>query len=183
MDIYSREPTEQPPRVLPLEIDVARFDAQPIEAFPIQHTLTLAAPMYRVEAVWQGGAALAGYDLTPSPPVAGQPITLVLAWQAEEPIAEGYQLVVELHNEQGTSVATGVPLCGSVSPVVWHTTPVVHTAFAITVPSAPGTECSTLVVGLRHTDSGAWLPLQDGSKWLPLTTLPSDLENCGWKGE
>jgi hypothetical protein len=193
LEIYSRAPPPHPPRSLELAHSRAAYDALPVRDFPLQPSLALipGLPQHHLDAVWQHDVLLKGYDLQPAHLQPGESATLSLYWfpllppQVREALLAGeeqyaplqqYELVVRMQNSDGMPVAQAAPLCGVVPPGEWHQryawlTYYGHTAFTIHADAHLPAGSYTLLVGLRHTRTGAWLPLADGRERLPIATV------------
>ncbi len=161
LEIYSRTARAEP---LLLELDrasIAAFDALPATGFALQNNFPQPMPQQPLDAVWQHGARLAGYDYWP-PIAPDQPATLAFYWQADAPLDPAYAPVLLVGDTPATPFCNPAPVAG------WHTPNVVHqTAFRLPVGAAP------LRLGLQHQQSGAWLPLADGRQWLELAPPPT----------
>lgn len=171
MDIYSRQPVGHPPRVFVHEDYAPTFDAQPVPDFPLQRILLEMAPQYELESTWQQGLRLRGYDLDRRHLVRGQTATLSLFWQATRPLADDYELVVDVLDYTGQRVMRASPACGDTPPSAWYPYYFSDTSFTVTAGAQLPPGEYTLQVGLRDIERDEWLPLADGSDTLNLTRL------------
>jgi hypothetical protein len=174
MNIYSKAAVTHPPLVLQPEEYRARFDAQQLPNFPIQRSLVETVPQYRLDERWQRGVLLHGYDLDRQHLAAGETATLLLSWQRSTPAGageiaalpslEGYEVVVRVRDSTTTHTMPVNPLCQPLPPTEWSHFYASDTAFSITADTSMAEGVYTIEVGLRHRQSGAWLPLADGRK-------------------
>ncbi|MFP4438570.1 MAG: ArnT family glycosyltransferase [Chloroflexaceae bacterium] len=170
LDIYSREPVAHPPRIFTLAEHRAAFDAQPITSFPIQRALVEVVPQQHLDARWQPDVMLRGYDLDRTRLEPGETATLVLYWRENLAIEPGYLPVVTLVDADGKSVAQATPAC-DVLPAAWNTQYLSGVAFTLTNTAQIPPGQYALQVGLRHTQTGEWLPREDGAHMLPFAQL------------
>jgi hypothetical protein len=169
MDIYSQEPVAEIPPAYHLEDYRRAFDARQVENFSTQDFLFDVVPQYPLDAAWTQGVRLRGYNLFRW----GEQETGVvsLSWEASQPLAAGYTVVVEVVDDEGRVIRSAAPHCDSPSPVSWYARHVSNTAFLLAADTSlpPGTY--HLRVGLHHADTGRWLPLADGAERLNFATL------------
>lgn len=170
LDIYSRQPVAHLPRIFTLDDYRATFDAQPVTHFPLQRSLIEVVPQYGLDVPWQRGVLLRGYDLDRQRLAPGQVATLVLYWREHATIEAGYEPVIHVLDSSGRRVGVAAPHC-DVAPAEWNTQYLRGVAFTVTAGAGmpPGTY--TLQVGLRHAQTGAWLPTAGGASALPFATL------------
>jgi hypothetical protein len=174
MDIYSRAPADPVPAVFELRDYAAAFDALDVGSFPTQRFLFDVMPQYHLDAAWQRGVRLTGYDLFGAPYHAGEQAAFSLYWQAAQPLDPAYGLVVELLDSSGTPVQRAAPHCSPAPPAAWHSQPVSDTAYTLDLPATLPAGTYRLRAGIHHTESGEWLPLADGAQWLTFATLRID---------
>jgi 4-amino-4-deoxy-L-arabinose transferase-like glycosyltransferase len=170
LDIYSREPVAHPPRIFTLAEHRAAFDAQAVTSFPIQRPLVEVVPQQHLDARWQQDVMLRGYDLDRAQLKPGETATLVLYWRENQAIEPGYLPVVTLVDAHGKSVARATPAC-DVLPAAWNTQYLSGVAFTLTNTAQIQPGQYALQVGLRHTQTGAWLPREDGTPALQFAQL------------
>jgi hypothetical protein len=180
--VFGREPVNHQPWKRALSDYIEPFDTQPVGSFPIQRMLKESplrvVPQHELNAGWQRNLLLHGYDLYKQQVQPGEMTPLSLYWQitaantgTATPL-QGYELVVEILDANGTVIGRADPLCNPPPPAVWDTSHYfIETSFSITADSSlpPGTY--TLRAGLRQHESGAWLPRADGSLTLSLATI------------
>jgi 4-amino-4-deoxy-L-arabinose transferase-like glycosyltransferase len=123
-----------------------------------------AAPSYEDEAVFQGGLALAGYDLSETALTPGAALDVTLIWDAAGPLPVDYTVFVHLVDEAGQIAAQGdaPPRGGRYPTTTWgagERFPDPHT-LALPADLPPG--AYALLVGLYDPLSGARLPLEAG---------------------
>lgn len=170
LDIYSRAPVTQPPRIFALDEYRTSFETQAVGNFPLQRSLIEVVPQYKLDAAWQRDVLLRGYDLDRQRVQPGETATLVLYWRQHTTIEPGYAPVVTVRDSQGRTVASGVPHC-DVPPEAWNAEYLSGVAFTITADERLPPGAYTVEVGLRQMQTGAWLPMNDGASVLPLATL------------
>jgi hypothetical protein len=123
------------------------------------------APTYAVDAAFQGGLALAGYDLSAAALSPGETLAVTLYWASAGPLPVDYTVFVHLVDPDGQIVvqADSPPRAGRYPTTAWGANerfPDPHTlALPADLPPGP----YTLVVGLYDPQSGARLPLEVGS--------------------
>ncbi|MFP4438569.1 MAG: ArnT family glycosyltransferase [Chloroflexaceae bacterium] len=170
LDIYSRTPVSQPPQAFALANYRSIANTPPIPNFPLQRTLLVDAPQYRLNADWQQAVQLRGYDL-PQPQLApGQSTWLTLYWEVLPAAEVKYAPFVELWDSSGTMVGSADPHCHT-APENWGLPYPTGTTFKLTADNALPAGTYTLRVGLRHTQTGALLPLESGAQTLQLAQL------------
>jgi 4-amino-4-deoxy-L-arabinose transferase-like glycosyltransferase len=170
LDIYSREPVAHPPRIFTLAEHRAAFDAQTVTSFPIQRSLVEVVPQQHLDARWQQDVMLRGYDLDRVRLEPGETATLVLYWRENLAIEPGYLPVVTLVDADGKSVARATPAC-DVLPAAWNTQYLSGVAFTLTNTAQIPPGQYALQVGLRHTQTGKWLPREDGTRALQFAQI------------
>jgi|GEM_PF-423987 len=170
LDIYSRTPVSQPPQAFALADYQKDHATHPIPNFPLQRTLLVDAPQYRRNADWQQAVQLRGYDL-PQPQLApGQSTWLTLYWEVPPATQVNYTPFVELWDSSGNMVGSADPYCHT-APENWGLPYPTGTTFKLTADNALPAGTYTLRVGLRHTQTGALLPLESGAQTLPVATM------------
>jgi hypothetical protein len=174
MDVYSRQPQTDAPQVLHLAEYVRSFDNRPLRPFPIQQPLARAVPQHTLDARWQQGVVLRGYDLKPPRLAPGETTTLLLTWQVEQPLPPGYTVVVQMQDAPGNPAGSAIPLCQTEPSTIGQAAGTVTTPFALTLPADAAAGGYAWSVGLRHATSGEWLPLQDGAERLVGIPVTSD---------
>jgi hypothetical protein len=169
MDIYSQEPVAEIPPAYHLEDYRRAFDARQVENFSTQDFLFDVVPQYPLDAAWTQGVRLRGYNLFRW----GEQETGVvsLSWEASQPLAAGYTVVVEVVDDEGRVIRSAAPHCDPPSPASWYARHVSNTAFLLAADTSLPPGIYHLRVGLRHADTGRWLPLADGAERLNFATL------------
>lgn len=172
IDIYSREPLQEQPLRFDLDDFVTAFENQPITNFPTSRLLTNEiVPQYQLEGQWQEGIQLRGYDLDKHSLKPGQAAVISFYWQAAAAIEPGYQVVVEIVDQNGQTVGEAMPYCGGDPPEEWYTQYVNDIAFQVIPSDQLPAGSYQLRVGLRQQQSGLWLPLTNGEKALPFSEI------------
>jgi hypothetical protein len=172
LDIYSREPLSEPPARFELDDFVDAFEAQAITNFPTSRLLTNEiVPQYELEGQWQQGIQLRGYDLDKTVLESGQEAVISFYWQAAAAIEPGYEVQVEIVDQQGQVLGTASPYCGGDPAEEWYTQYVNDIAFKVIPSDQIPAGSYQLRVGLRQQQSGLWLPLANGDETLPFSEL------------
>jgi len=121
---------------------------------------------HRVEASWQEGIRLLGYDLPQQELVAGQPLHLTLFWQTDQPVATNYTVFVHIVSSAGQTVAQqdNPPARGARPTRTWRPGEIIRDEYEIAVK--PGTPPGPyqLRVGLYTPATGQRLPLTTTSQ-------------------
>jgi 4-amino-4-deoxy-L-arabinose transferase-like glycosyltransferase len=170
LDIYTRLPVETP-QVFRDEEHAQAFDSWTVSSFPTLRSLHETLPQFGLDAAWQQGLLLRGYDLDYAEIGPGQRATFSLYWQAAQPIAPGYELVVELVDEGGRLVGAARAHCG-VHPIEkWHNNKLANRAFTISHDPALPPGRYTLRTALVNPQSGERIPLADGAAALAFAQL------------
>ncbi len=170
LDIYSRTPVAQPPQAFALADYRGIANTPPIPDFPLQRTLLVDAPQYRLNADWQQALRLRGYDLPQSQLAPGQSTWLTLYWEVPPGAELNYIPFVELRDSSGTMVGNAKPHCHT-APENWGLSYPTGTTFKLIADNALPAGDYTLRVGLRHPQTGALLPLADGTQMLSVATV------------
>jgi hypothetical protein len=170
LDIYSRASVSQPPQAFALADYQQDNATHPITNFPLQRTLLIDAPQYRRTADWQQAVQLRGYDLPQQQLAPGQSTWLTLYWEVPPAAGLNYAPFVELRDSHGTMVGSAEPHCHT-APENWGLSSPTGTTFTLTADNALPAGAYMLRVGLRHTQTGALLPLADGAQTLPVATV------------
>jgi hypothetical protein len=125
---------------------------------------THTVPSYETEAVFQGGLALAGYDLSASTLSPGETLDVTLYWDAAGPLPVDYTVFVHLVDPDGQIVAQGdsPPRVGRYPTTAWGANERVPDSHTLALPADLPPGAYTLVVGLYDPLSGARLPLEAG---------------------
>lgn len=172
LDIYSKAPTNESPHEFDLADYTRPFDGQSVSDFPTSRLLTNEiVPQHHLVADWQGGIRLRGFDLDHKQIAPSEEAVMSFYWQAAGPIEPGYAVAVEIADQNGQVVGAGTPYCGGDPPEEWYTQYVNDIAFKVAPNGQMPPGSYTLRVGLRHAQTGAWLPLADGSQTIPFTQI------------
>jgi 4-amino-4-deoxy-L-arabinose transferase-like glycosyltransferase len=170
MNIHTQEPlpTLAGREVLDLDTYATAFDAHPVPDFPIQQALNVVVPQYELNAVWQDGFRLTGYDLKERRVAAGQRANLTLYWQLDNIPTSSYRGTIEVRDANGILVSHAEPICHSPETDSWGRYVTNSTMFALNTEDAlePGTY--TLHARLLHADTNAPLALTDGTTGVQL---------------
>ncbi|RME85758.1 MAG: hypothetical protein D6775_01880 [Caldilineae bacterium] len=131
---------------------------------PISHPL---------QADFDRGIRLLGYDLAPEILRPGHPLRLTLYWQRTGPIDKAYKVFTQLLNEQWQVVAQddAQPGRGSLPTDRWQPDEVVESSFVLHPPSDLPAGTYRLLTGFYDETSGARLPLASGEDAVTLTLL------------
>lgn len=127
---------------------------------PILGQVKLAAPpapaAHPPLAVFEGGAALDSYALSPAAPSAGQAVTVTLRWSAAGPLDADYTVFVQLVDAAGEIVAQGdsPPLAGAYPTSAWAAGEVFDDPHPLTLPAALPPGAYDLLVGFYHPLEG-----------------------------
>jgi hypothetical protein len=134
--------------------------------------LAAVAPQTAVSVHFADGITLLGYDL--GVVAAGQPLDVVLYWQAETAVSQSYDLFIHLVDQNGELVAQadGKPLLGLTATNVWRPGDQVRDPRQLLLPATPGDY--ELRLGLYQRETGVRLALASPTavdNALPLTTI------------
>jgi hypothetical protein len=171
LTIYSRDSAPPEPLRFGLNDYRGAFDSALQTPIPIATTLDLDIPQHPLDAAWQSGLALQGYDLDRRQLAPGQMAALTLHWHATQPIDPRYEVIVTLRDSEGRTVREERPTCGPKPIDTWDKRLINHTAFVFEHSDdlAPG--IYSLNVEVRRAGSAFLAHLTDGRPALMLTTL------------
>ncbi len=170
IDIYSRQPVAQPQQ-FPFEQYIGPFDQQQLASPTNQRVVLDLAPAELAGARWGRGLALESFQIRAIQLVAAQETTLVFRWRATEPLDRAYDVALDITDSSGQRVASVNPLCTSAPMQDWPNHEINSTSFfLIADPSLPPGPY-TLQLNLRDPQTGAILPLADGTASLTMATL------------
>jgi hypothetical protein len=171
IDIHTRQPPAAAvPQPFKLANYAAAFDNRPVPYFSLQEALGPRVPQYSLDAGWQRGIRLVGYDLEQQLP-AGQPATLALYWRIETALADTYKPVVTIVDRSGILVEEARPLCQFPGTTAWSPDYINPTAFTIQTTTTLPPGAYRAQVSLQHTVTGEILPLADETKHLSVTSF------------
>lgn len=170
LEIYSREPAMGPPQVYAAESFAAAYDAAPVPNFPLRRLLSGVVPQVRLDALWQGGFALRGFDQDRSALGPGDVAFVTLYWRAASAQPGTLAPALLALDESGRVVAEASTYCGGVPAEVWHQTYVNDTPFRLEAATLPPGSY-TLHAGVRDIATGRWVPLEGGGELLELGAL------------
>jgi 4-amino-4-deoxy-L-arabinose transferase-like glycosyltransferase len=163
LNIYTQQPVEGPPQPLLLdEQSIAAFDHRPVENFPIREALNRPVPEHSLDAAWQNGARLVGYDMKRQRVAPGQFTSLALYWQLDQPLAVPAELVVNIRDSAGILVGSASPVCNSPPPSAWSPAYINTAMFSVQAAETLPPDSYTLHVSLL--DEGEPLPLLVGAE-------------------
>lgn len=111
------------------------------------------------------GIRLHGYDLNKESPSPGESLELTLFWQATATPAQDYTVFVHLLDSTGNQVAgaDSPPVNGDYPTTLWHAGEQILDEHTMLIPAdLPPGEYS-LAVGMYNPDSGARVPLVEGT--------------------
>jgi 4-amino-4-deoxy-L-arabinose transferase-like glycosyltransferase len=122
------------------------------------------APPYAVDAAFQGGLALAGYDLPASTLAPGETLDVTLYWASAGPLPVDYTVFVHLVDSDGqiAAQADSPPRAGRYPTTAWGADERFPDSHTLALPTDLPSGAYTLVVGLYDPSSGARLPLEAG---------------------
>lgn len=122
------------------------------------------APQYELDADFQGGLRLEGYDLLPASPGPGETISLALYWSPAGPLPADYTVFIHLLDQVGALVTQGdaPPLNGRYPTTFWAEGEYLQDVhiFGLLQDMPSGTY--EMVVGLYDPVTGLRLPLVNG---------------------
>lgn len=169
--IYSRDTAPREPLRFNINDYRQDFSSALQTPIPIATTLDLDLPQHPLDASWQPGLTLQGYDLDRRQLAPGQMAALTLHWRATRSIDPRYEVVATLRDSEGRTVREATPTCGPKPIDTWDKRPINHTAFVFDNGSdlAPGVY--SLNVEVRRVGSAFLAHLTDGRPALMLTTL------------
>jgi hypothetical protein len=171
LEIWSREPVGAEPRAFELNDYARAFDQRVVADFPTQRSLAEVTPQHRLEAAWEQGITLVGYDLAPNPAARGLPADLALYWRtplAPESGGNGFEPRVQLVDGAGRVVDAAEPYCEPPSGE-WYFQWLSGVAYRVPAGLAPGEYA--IRVSLWNPGTGATLPLAGGASELAIGTL------------
>jgi hypothetical protein len=167
LEIYSREPVAGPPQRYAYHEFDAQFDAAAVESYPLSPFLYEVVPAFPLQAAWQNGARLRGFDLDHQEIAAGETATAWLYWQAVRSLEPDFLPVLSIVRA-GEPVAVAELVCGSSAITAWHSREVNTASYRI--GNLPPGEY-VLRAGLRSRDGESWLPLADGASGVDIAQL------------
>lgn len=125
------------------------------------HETTAPALANAVAASFGGEVRLLGYEVAADSLGAGRPLTVTLAWQAEQPMEISYSVFLHLLDQDGRIVAQrdAVPRAGQLPTSLWLSGEVVTDSYLLQPeqPLTPG--AYRLIAGLYDPASGQRLPV------------------------
>lgn len=118
------------------------------------------SPAVEAQATLGGAARLVGYDLTPSPARAGQPVRLVLHWRAVGQLDRDNTVFAHVLDGQNRVVAQrdSPPLAGLAPTSLWLPGDTLADEYLIDLPAALPAGEYRLEVGMYDPESGQRLP-------------------------
>jgi 4-amino-4-deoxy-L-arabinose transferase-like glycosyltransferase len=167
LEIYSREAVAGPPEQFTYHEFDAQFDAMAVTPYPLSPFLYEVVPAFPLQATWQNGARLRGFDLDHQEIAAGETATAWLYWQAERSLEPDFLPVLRIVRA-GEPVAEVELVCGSSSITAWHSREVNTASYRI--DNLPPGEY-VLRAGLRSHAGGTWLPLESGASGVDIARL------------
>ncbi|MEM7346486.1 MAG: glycosyltransferase family 39 protein, partial [Chloroflexota bacterium] len=127
-----------------------------------------------VEAEWEKGISLQGYQQSPATIQAGEALGITLYWQTDQPIGENYVVFLHLIDETGQLVAQNdsLPRAGTYPTQWWPPEASIEDRHTLVLPEILPTGQYQLMMGLYNQADGVRLPLQQGGNdILKLTDL------------
>jgi 4-amino-4-deoxy-L-arabinose transferase-like glycosyltransferase len=170
IDIYSRQPVAQP-QIFEHSDYTDVFDARQVVSLPKQRLVFQLAPLGAAPVRWEQGVTLAHTQMRHIDMVAGQSTTLLFQWQAKAPLTPGDEVFVNIVDPTGQTVASVRPSCHSGPPAEWYTHDDNTTTFALDADAAIPPGNYTIRVGIRQSQSGERLPLDNGTDTAQVATL------------
>jgi hypothetical protein len=121
-------------------------------------------PSYLLDASFDEGLAIEGYDLSTTTLSAGTPLTLTLHWSPTGPLTKEYVTFIHLVDEAGQIVAQGdgPPLGGRYPTTVWAAGEQLVDPYVLVLPADVPAGKHCLLVGLYDPRSGVRLPRVGG---------------------
>ncbi len=140
------------------------LDLGSVDLVAREHVFALPVPAFPQQATFGDAIRLLGYDL-PTPAERGQPLPLVLHWQAGGEIEQHLIRFVHLRDAVGNLVAQqdGPPGEGAFPTSSWIEGEIVSEVVPLVLPNALPTGAYHLVVGLYDPRSGARLATAEGA--------------------
>lgn len=138
-----------------------------------KYTLYRPAPLARErEASFVGGPRLTGHTLPPVEVQPGQAVSLDIAWEATEPMAQSYTSFLHLLDAAGRRRAGDdrQPWDGLYATSRWAPGEMVRMSYTLTLPADLPAGLYTLGVGW-YDDSVSRLRTEDGAHQVPLAVL------------
>jgi len=161
-----RLPREMPPGEYRVHLAIGPTDLVTLGTFsvsPLERVFTVPSPLYPLEADFGGKIRLLGHEV--GEVQAGQPLSLVLYWQAQQEMEEDYTVFVHLLDPQSGAIIAQVdemPAYGTYPTSLWVAGEVVRDEHILPLPAlAPGSY--PLRIGLYLKETGQRLPVGDGS--------------------
>jgi hypothetical protein len=166
-----------------LEVEVGLYDLATGERLPIQDNagnpigypvigtmklrqseVFVASPVYPLDATFQGGNQLTGYDVAPSTPAPGDDLTLTLFWASAAPLPASYTVFVHLVDDQNEIVAQSdsIPRGGHYPTTAWTAGEQFADDYTLSLPEDLTPGSYRLLVGLYDPQTSARLPLING---------------------
>jgi hypothetical protein len=169
IDIYSRQPVAQP-RTFDLSSYNDAFDARRVIDLPSQRLVFSLAPLEQGPVGWRDGVTLDQAQMRRVDMVDGQSTTLTFQWRAAGPLDQDDEVFANIVDGVGRTVASVRPVCQSAPLAEWHTHDSNTTTFALDADASVPPGSYTIQVGVRHSQTGARLPLSSGTDALPVAT-------------
>ncbi len=137
---------------------------------PVRQGLPLLPPTQPLSFQFNDGIRLIGFDSSPNPPRAGEPLRLTLYWQAQASPTLAYKAFVHLLDDQWEKLAQDdeMPGYGAIPTNEWAPGQIVETNFVLFPPSESQGKAFRLITGFYDSQTGERLPLQNGENFAPL---------------
>lgn len=170
LTIYGRQHSLASRHIDP-DPSIDAFDERPLLPSLTQPVQAVITSLNLAEVDWRSGIRLRDYGVDQQRLVAGRAALLWFNWQIASPPAPGYQLVLDVVNEAGQTVATASPVCSAVDPAQWSPDRRTKVTFTLGADPAFVTGRYTLRLALRHMRTGVSWPLDDGASALVVARL------------
>jgi 4-amino-4-deoxy-L-arabinose transferase-like glycosyltransferase len=118
VDIYGKEPVATVRRYQLSPADT-RFDAAPVPDFALGPALDELTPKASLDAQWQAGARLRGYDRSAESLAANEQALITLYWQANAPLSRAVTPLLLLRDATGNIVRELRPSCADFPAALW----------------------------------------------------------------
>ncbi len=134
---------------------------------PVRHGLPVLPPTRPLSVQFNDGIGLIGFDVSPNPPQAGDPLRLTLYWQAHSSPTKSYKAFVHLLDEQWEKLAQDdvLPGYGAMPTNQWVPGAIVETNFVLFPPAESHGKAFRLITGFYDSQTGERLLLQTGEDY------------------
>jgi 4-amino-4-deoxy-L-arabinose transferase-like glycosyltransferase len=134
-------------------------------------------PLREVEAGFEQGVTLTGYDWSPAAVAPGEPVTLTVWWKAEGSLSDSYTVFAHLLGPDGDLLgqADHQPGEGRYPTTFWQPGETIVDTHTFVIPEAATAGETQVLLGLYRLDDHQRLPRQAGAELPDAVALPGPI--------